>query len=161
MAFDAFLKIDGIPGESRDEKHKDWVEILSYRFGVRQPSRAWEVFSGKAVAERCDIQDFSISKTVDRASPLLFQACCTAKKLKEVTLVLCRATGKKEPYFEVKLSDVIVESVLPNGRSGSAEGLPTEDVAFTFRQIEIAYSLTDQQTGKPKGQAKAFWKLTS
>ena len=29
MAFDAFLKVDGIPGESTDDKHKDWIEILS------------------------------------------------------------------------------------------------------------------------------------
>jgi bacteriocin-like protein len=27
-AFDRFLKIDGIPGESTDDKHKDWIEIL-------------------------------------------------------------------------------------------------------------------------------------
>ncbi|WP_353327541.1 type VI secretion system tube protein Hcp, partial [Chitiniphilus shinanonensis] len=27
MAFDAFIKIDGIPGESTDDKHKDWIEI--------------------------------------------------------------------------------------------------------------------------------------
>jgi len=27
-AYDAFLKIDGIPGESTDDKHKDWIEIL-------------------------------------------------------------------------------------------------------------------------------------
>jgi type VI protein secretion system component Hcp len=25
-AYDAFLKIDGIPGESTDDKHKDWIE---------------------------------------------------------------------------------------------------------------------------------------
>ena len=29
-AYDAFLKIDGIPGESTDDKHKDWIEILSF-----------------------------------------------------------------------------------------------------------------------------------
>ena len=34
MAFDAFLKIDGIPGESTDDKHKDWIEILSFDFGM-------------------------------------------------------------------------------------------------------------------------------
>ena len=31
MAFDGFIKIDGIPGESTDDKHKDWIEILSFR----------------------------------------------------------------------------------------------------------------------------------
>ena len=30
MAFDAFIKLDGIPGESSDDKHKDWIEILSF-----------------------------------------------------------------------------------------------------------------------------------
>ena len=34
MAFDAFLKIDGIPGESTDDKHKDWIEVLSFDFGM-------------------------------------------------------------------------------------------------------------------------------
>ncbi len=37
MAFDAFLKIDGIPGESTDDKHKDWIEVLSYGVGIQQP----------------------------------------------------------------------------------------------------------------------------
>ncbi|GAO92520.1 hypothetical protein PSA5_07405 [Pseudomonas syringae pv. actinidiae] len=36
MAFDAFLKIDGIPGESLDDKFKDWIEILSYTHGATQ-----------------------------------------------------------------------------------------------------------------------------
>ena len=26
MAFDCFLKIEGVPGESTDDKHKDWIE---------------------------------------------------------------------------------------------------------------------------------------
>ncbi|MBP8214834.1 MAG: type VI secretion system tube protein Hcp, partial [Propionivibrio sp.] len=30
MAFDTFIKIDGIPGESSDDKHKEWIEIVSY-----------------------------------------------------------------------------------------------------------------------------------
>ena len=29
MAFDAFLKIDGIKGESTDSKHKDEINLLS------------------------------------------------------------------------------------------------------------------------------------
>ncbi len=34
--FDAFLKVDGIPGESQDSKHTSWIEILSYSWGVAQ-----------------------------------------------------------------------------------------------------------------------------
>ena len=38
MAFDAFLKLSTIPGESGDDKHKEWIEILSYSTGVSQPA---------------------------------------------------------------------------------------------------------------------------
>ena len=34
MAFDSFLKLDGIKGESVDSKHKDELEILSFSFGA-------------------------------------------------------------------------------------------------------------------------------
>ena len=33
MAVDYFLKIDGIDGESQDDKHKDWIEVLSFSWG--------------------------------------------------------------------------------------------------------------------------------
>ena len=32
---DYFIKIDQIPGESTDEKHKDEIEVLSYEFGMK------------------------------------------------------------------------------------------------------------------------------
>ena len=35
--FDAFLKINGIVGESSDEAHKVWIEILGFSWGVSQP----------------------------------------------------------------------------------------------------------------------------
>lgn len=28
MAIDVYLHIDGIKGESQDDKHKDWIEIV-------------------------------------------------------------------------------------------------------------------------------------
>ena len=36
MAFDAFIKIDGIEGESTDGKHPEWIEILSFGSGHSQ-----------------------------------------------------------------------------------------------------------------------------
>jgi len=36
MAFDAFLKIEGIDGESTDDKHKKEIEVLSYHWSIAQ-----------------------------------------------------------------------------------------------------------------------------
>ena len=31
-----FLKIEGVPGESTDEGHADWIEVMSFSHGVSQ-----------------------------------------------------------------------------------------------------------------------------
>ena len=38
MALEAFLKIEGIPGESRKQGHADEIDILSFSFGASNPT---------------------------------------------------------------------------------------------------------------------------
>ena len=71
MAGDCFLKIDGIPGESTDDKHKDWIEVMSYSSGVSQMAGGDRSTGGAATQGRCDHQDISIVKALDKASPTL------------------------------------------------------------------------------------------
>ena len=40
MAIDVYLQIDGIKGESQDEKHKDWIEVTGIHWGIHQPRSA-------------------------------------------------------------------------------------------------------------------------
>jgi type VI protein secretion system component Hcp len=30
VAIDVYLQIDGIKGESRDDRHKDWIEVTAF-----------------------------------------------------------------------------------------------------------------------------------
>jgi type VI secretion system secreted protein Hcp len=157
MAFDAFLKIDGIPGESTDDKHKDWVEILSYSHGLSQPATGSASSGGARTAERCNHQDFSVVKTLDKASPKLALFCCNGKHIPKVTVELCRATEDKTKYMEYLLTDVIVSSVRPGGSAQGGETLPLEEVSFNYGKIEWTYTATDHKTGKPAGDVKANW----
>lgn len=161
MAFDAFLKIDGIPGESSDDKHKEWIEVLSYSHGVSQASSGSASTGGGRSAERCNHSDFSIVKALDKASPKLALACCNGTHIKEVKLELCRAAGDKTKYMEYKLSDAIVSSVRPGGAAQGGETLPLEEVAFSYGKIEWTYTATDPKTGKASGDVKANWDLTA
>lgn len=34
MAFDAYIKIDEIPGEALDDTYKKWIEVTGYNFGA-------------------------------------------------------------------------------------------------------------------------------
>jgi type VI secretion system secreted protein Hcp len=161
MAFDCFIKIDGVPGESSDDKHKDWIEILSYSHGLSQPGSGSASSGGGRSAERCDHQDFSIVKTLDKASPKLALFCCRGDHIKEIKMDLCRATGDKQKYMEIKLSNVIVSSWRPGGSAQGGESLPLEEVSFNYGKIEWIYTQTDHETGKPKGDVKANWDLVA
>jgi type VI secretion system secreted protein Hcp len=161
MAFDCFLKIDGIPGESTDDKHKDWIEILSYSHGLDQPSSGAQSTGGARSAERVNIHDFSIVKILDKASPKLALFCCKGEHIKKIKMELCRATGDKTKYMEYSFEDVIVSGVRPGGSAKGGETLPMEEVTFNFGKIEWTYTATDHKTGKPSGDVKAHWDLTA
>lgn len=159
MAFDAFIKIDGVPGESTDDKHKDWIEVLSYSWGISQPKSASASTAGGASAERADFQDFSIVKALDKASPKLALACAQGKHIKEVKLELCRAGGDKVKYMEYKLSNCIISSVRRGGAAQGGETLPLEEVAFDYGKIEWTYTQQKREDGSGGGQVSANWDL--
>ena len=161
MAFDSFLKIDVIPGESTDDKHKDWIEVLSYSCGVSQPASGSASTAGGRSAERCNHNDFSVVKALDKASAKLFLACCNGTHIKEIKLELCRAAGDKQKYMEYKMEDVIVSGVRPGGSAHSGEALPLEEVSFNFAKIEWTYTATDHKTGKAAGDVKGHWDLVA
>ncbi len=161
MAFDCFLKIEGVPGESTDDKHKDWIELLSYSHGVSQTGSGSVSSAGGRSAERCDHDDFSIVKTMDKASPKLSLFCCNGTHIGSIKMELCRATGDKQRYMEYDLSDVIVSSVRPGGSAQGGEALPLEEVSFNYGKIAWVYTETDHKTGKPKGDVKAHWDLST
>lgn len=160
MAFDCFLKIDGVPGESTDDKHKDWIELLSFSHGLSQTGSGAASSGGGRSAERCDHQDFSVVKTVDKASPKLALFCCNGTHIASIKVELCRAAGDKQKYMGYDLSEVIVSSVRLGGSSQGGEALPLEEISFNYGKIEWIYTETDHKTGKPKGDVKTHWDLT-
>ena len=70
MACDTFLKIDGIPGESTDDKHKGEIEVLSFSWGAHSTGSIGSGTTGGGVGKAV-FSDFTFSKKVDLASPKL------------------------------------------------------------------------------------------
>lgn len=159
MAFDAFLKIDGIPGESTDDKHKDWIEIASFAHSLDQPASATASSAGGATAERVNHSTFDFVHLLDKASPKLYEACCTGKHIKEVTFELCRAGGDKMKYMEIKLEQVLISRVAPHGAQG--EDFPKEQVSMSYGKIKWTYTQQKRADGAGGGNVSAGWDLTA
>ena len=156
MPADSFLKIDGIKGESTDDKHKDWIEILSYNWGVSQMASASASTSGGGTSQRADFQDLSIVKTLDSASPLLFKACAKGDHISEVKIELCRAGGDKLTYMEYTMNNVIISSVSTGGGGG---GEPTESITLNYGKINLNYIKQAREGGGGAGNVPAGWDL--
>lgn len=135
--------------------------MLSYSHGLSQPGSGSVSSGGARTAERCDHQDFSVVKSLDKASPKLNLFCCNGKHIATIKMELCRATEDKQKYMEYMLSDVIISSVRPGGSSQGGEALPLEEVSFNYGKIEWTYTETDHKTGKPAGDVKANWDLVT
>lgn len=159
MAFDAFLKIDGIPGESTDDKHADWVELVSFSHSIDQPASATASSAGGATAERVNHGTFDFVHLLDKASPKLYEACCTGKHIKEATIELCRAGGDKVKYMEIKLEQVLISKVAPSGAAG--EGFPSEKVSLSYGKIKWTYTQQKRADGAGGGNVSAGWDLTT
>jgi type VI secretion system secreted protein Hcp len=145
MAFDAFMKIDVIPGEAQDDKHKEWIEVLSFSWGVTQAGAASG--PGKAGGKTADVHDFSIVKNYDAASPKLFVAACTGQILKAALFTVRRAGEGQQDFLKVTLTDVSVSSVSPGGSAGGSSSVPLETVSFSFGKIDIHYSPQNEKGG--------------
>ena len=158
MAFDAFLKIEGIPGESTDDKHKDQIEVLSFSWGLSQAAGAAASSHGGHTGQRADIHDFSIVKVLDKSTPNLFKYCASGKHIPSLVLELCSHTDDKHTYMKYTMTDGLVSSLRPGG-SGHGEGArPLEEVSFRFSKIELEYTPFDNK-GKAAAALKAGWSL--
>ena len=153
-ASDYFLKIDGVDGESRDDKHKGEIDVESWSFGASQSGSM--AMGGGGGAGKVVMQDFHFTKSVDKASPKLFEAIATGKHLKEAKLVLRSTGGSQVEYLVITLSDVLVSSYSTSGSSGDYR--PTESVSFNFAQIKMSY--VEQDAKGSAGAATEFgWDL--
>lgn len=160
MAFDAFLKIEGIKGESTDAGHKDQIEVLSYSHSVTQQGGASVSRGGGQTGGRTDMGDFSIVKVLDLASPNLFKYCASGKHIPSVVMELVSASENPHTYMKYTLSDVVVSSVRPGGSSNGEGTRPLEEISFRYAKLEQEYTPFDN-TGKAGAAIKAGWDLST
>jgi type VI secretion system secreted protein Hcp len=144
---DYFLKVDGIPGESVDAKHKDEIDVLAFSWGVSQTGAAGGA-SGKPV-----FGDLLVVARTSKASPHLWLACANGTHIKSAVLT-CRSRGKASfDFLAIELSQVLVSSYEVDG---SDEEPPLDQIAFSYERIETKYTPADK-TGKPQQPIRTGW----
>lgn len=118
-AVDYFLKLDGIEGESKDEKHKDEIEILSWRFGASNLK-------------------LDLTKIADKTSAQLRTAAATGKRFRTAAFSAENPAGQES--MTIKMTDVLISSYQTSGGGGSTQSKPTDSFSLNFTKIEFSHT---------------------
>jgi type VI secretion system secreted protein Hcp len=157
MAFDAFIRIDGIEGESSDDKHRGWIEIQSFGAGHTQKISRTASSVGGASAERADFKAFEFEKLLDKASPKLALSCAAGTHIDKITIDLYRAGGDKVKYMEFVMSNCMISgyTVIGDGQ----DTFPLESISIDYGKIEWRYIVQRRAGGGPSGRIACGWNL--
>jgi type VI secretion system secreted protein Hcp len=151
--FDAFLKIDGIEGESADAKHKGEIDLHSFSWG--ESNAGTFSVGGGGGAGKVSMQDLHFTMHINKASPKLFLACASGEHIKKATLT-CRKAGKdQQEFLKYDLSDILIASYQTGGSSGGSE-VPMDQISLNFSKIEMGYK-EQKADGTLGGEVKAGW----
>jgi type VI secretion system secreted protein Hcp len=137
MAFDAFLKIDGLDGESTRKGFEKQMEIKSFNWGATNPAT---IGAGGGGAGKVSVTTFNISKKTDVASPHLFQSCCNGTHYPKAIFTLTRSSGgSPDDFIKYEFEMVYVQSVQWSGATG-VDDTPLESVSLAFSKVSITYT---------------------
>lgn len=141
MAFDMFIKIGDIKGESRDKVHGKEIDVLAWSWGMSNSGSAH--VGGGAGAGKVNVQDISLTKYVDSSSPKLMLACCKGTHYDEALLTVRKAGDKPLEYVKIKLTEVLITAVSTGGSGG--EDRLTENVTLNFSKVHLDYTPQDEK----------------
>src|SRR5262249_15602884 len=141
MALDQFIKIGDVKGEAKDKTHKDEIDVLGWSWGLSNSGSAH--MGGGAGSGKVNVQNLSLTKYIDKASPDLMLACCNGKHYDTATLVVRKAGTTPLEYLKVTMSEVLITGVTTGGSGG--EDRLTENITLNFAKVKVDYK---EQTDK-------------
>lgn len=152
-AVDYFLKIEGIEGESIDDKHKGEIDIMSYSWGMSN-SGSFAAGSGGG-AGKVSFGTIRLTTAVTKASPMIFESVATGKHFPNVTISAVKTGAIGQEFLKVTLTDVIITSYQTGGVVGE---VPTDSFRLNFAKIEFEYK-PQSADGSLDASVKAGWDL--
>ena len=151
---DLFLKIEGVPGESTDDKHKGEIELESFSWSEENNSTIGSA-TGGAGAGKIKFQELIIVKRVDKSSPLLLLHCASGNHYKEVKLTARKAGAGQLDYLTLTMKMVFLTKYATVAQQHN-NGVVFEHITMIFGSIEMEYK-EQKPDGSLGGSVKQGW----
>ena len=141
MAFDAFLKIQGIDGESVTQGFEKWIELISFNWGVVAANSAALAEGRGGSVGRTIPQPFSFTKVTDSSSPAIFAKMTTGTHFDKVFLSCRKAGGSDsgtapQAFLKIVFTNAVI-STYQEGGIAPTDVRPAESISFVYSKIEM------------------------
>jgi type VI secretion system secreted protein Hcp len=150
-----FMKINGIPGESKDDKHGNEIDVLAWSWGMSNSGSAH--VGGGAGSGKVNVQDLSFTKYVDASSNALMLCACNGKHIPDALLTVRKAGENPLEYIKITMKDVLVSSVSTGGSGG--EDRLTENVTLNFAEVKFEYTKQGKTGAADGGPMSMGWNI--
>jgi type VI secretion system secreted protein Hcp len=155
-----YLKLSSpeLKGESMDKEHSQWIELDAINHQMFQPRSASASTAGGHAVGRTEHGDIIVTKEIDSASPMLYQALSGGTTFQSAQIDIYRAAGdgRRVKYLEISLKNVLVSHVTFAIDGGP---LPLESLSLRYAAIQWKY-VKQSIAGGQAGVTLGTWSLT-
>jgi type VI protein secretion system component Hcp len=149
-----FLKLDGHPGESQEQK--DCINLLNWSFGATLSVAHTGTTAGQ-VQGQAEVHDVNVSLVTDKSFVEMWKSVCNGNPIKESVILGTKSvagTEKAKPFFKLTMNDCYISSAQLSG-SGEhgADALDPPSFSIKFNKMKIEYTEYDKkgaQMAQPK-----------
>lgn len=129
---ETFLKLDGIEGESKDDKHKGEIDVLSF-------TQSWinTVTVSGAGKGKVQCGAITVMKNIDRASPVLVKKTIQGVHVPSGQLTFRTEGANPLEYYTIKLFEIFISEVTQTDNADPARII--EKVVLNARRYEYEY----------------------
>lgn len=139
-----FAKYDGVDGESNDENHQAWIDILAYEWGLEKPGSGAIGQSRRRGA--AVLEPFVLTFDYEKASVKLLEKCFKGEIIPKLEVELTTNSEEgRATYLKYEMKNVGCEAYMVGG---AADGTPpTVVVSNNFEEIKVTYTEFDDEGG--------------
>jgi type VI secretion system secreted protein Hcp len=149
-----FLKVDGVDGDSKDDKHDKWIDLLSWGWGAHHSSDMQS--GGGTSGGSAQVEQINVMCKTSSATAVLSQYCMKATKAATIEIHGTKAFGdEKDTWLELELKDATVSNVNQDHQSDPSGG-DSSHTSITFSFEECKQEIYDQKKDQSRGASKIF-----
>lgn len=153
----AFMKYEGIDGESKDAEHRNWIDVLSLSWGVHGPEGGSTGPSRRRGAPQID--DMVVTVEYDKAAPKLLEKSLKGSVVPKLEIELTATYGgARATYLRYELTNVLISSYQTNASGNDEVGPPIVVVGNSFEAIKVTYTEFDA-AGSSLGSVETSYKV--